>query len=342
MNMVPVPLLLVSTLLAGGIPVAEGFGQPIGMSVKNIHQSNLHKSDVVPTQLSYRSHNNPEEQQCQHDQATADLAWKQRPKHIVSSTVHTWWTAAKSRRALKQAEADEIERKAQKEQLILDQYLESLDRRYKRVHKDELKTADRGGVSSLMDWLTNGETSVSSIEEQRKREDAIYVFGLAEVASKNLLRRHHLPIPESKRISQLDNSAVIDIVESTATPENFLIKDASGIDSVISSPGKSSLMKSKSDYSRSALGMVVFCIQLLRTIQASYCQRISTITTIAASISLACTQSCGKIACNGVSLLANFITMNGGSKYVIHFASIFIASLASSALSIVRPFTKAA
>lgn len=89
-----------------------------------------------------------------------------------------------------------------KEQENVDAYLEFLDRRYKRLHSDEkeerakAKQQDSKRKSfSAMDWLTNGGKDnadiVTSTREQQ--EDALYVLGVAGLASQKLLQKHHLP-----------------------------------------------------------------------------------------------------------------------------------------------------
>merc|ERR1711957_460682 len=85
-------------------------------------------------------------------------------------------------------------------------YLEFLDRRYKRPHSDEkeerakAKQQDSKRKSfSAMDWLTNGGKDnadiVTSTREQQ--EDALYVLGVAGLASTKLLQKHHLPSPST-------------------------------------------------------------------------------------------------------------------------------------------------
>jgi hypothetical protein len=91
------------------------------------------------------------------------------------------------------------------EQENVDAYLEFLDRRYRRLHcddkeeeKSKLKEMDASNSNtgknfSAMDWLTNGGKNnasvVSSTREQQ--EDALYVLGVAGLASQKLLQKHH-------------------------------------------------------------------------------------------------------------------------------------------------------
>jgi len=117
-----------------------------------------------------------------------------------------------------------------KEQENVDAYLEFLDRRYRRLHCDDreeenskVKQSDASNSNnvktfSAMDWLTNGGKSnanvVSSTREQQ--EDALYVLGVAGLASQKLLQKHHLPATtNSSRQSrdQASSPAIEKVVE---------------------------------------------------------------------------------------------------------------------------------
>jgi len=112
-----------------------------------------------------------------------------------------------------------------KEQENVDAYLEFLDRRYRRLHCDDreeeeskVKQKDASNSNNLktfsaMDWLTNGGKNnanvVSSTREQQ--EDALYVLGVAGLASQKLLQKH----PNSSRQSrdQASSPAIEKVVE---------------------------------------------------------------------------------------------------------------------------------
>ena len=133
------------------------------------------------------------------------------------------------------------------EQVNLDEYLEFIDRRYKRMHEDDSgqkvssvslrrqaessqsnkKTFGRkspsdsqvedNGVSTTMDWLLQSSTNTHDSDcgcdaacQERKRRDALEVLGLAGLASAELLRKHQLPVPEE--------AAVMPIITSTTGP----------------------------------------------------------------------------------------------------------------------------
>eukprot|EP00555_Chaetoceros_dichaeta_P003661 CAMPEP_0198249454 /NCGR_PEP_ID=MMETSP1447-20131203/985_1 /TAXON_ID=420782 /ORGANISM="Chaetoceros dichaeta, Strain CCMP1751" /LENGTH=295 /DNA_ID=CAMNT_0043934099 /DNA_START=185 /DNA_END=1072 /DNA_ORIENTATION=+ len=95
-------------------------------------------------------------------------------------------------------------------QLMVDEYLESIDRRYKRVHQDETKD-DRSqrGFTSAWAWLTADESSLIEEETHRNEEDALSVLGLAELASLRLLHKHHLPVTQSQQLSSEDEDSII-------------------------------------------------------------------------------------------------------------------------------------
>lgn len=94
-----------------------------------------------------------------------------------------------------------------KEQENVDAYLEFLDRRYRRLHcddKEEEKAQTKQQDSpnpegakafSAMEWLAKGGNgnSDSLVTTRQQQEDALYVLGVAGLASQKLLQKHHLP-----------------------------------------------------------------------------------------------------------------------------------------------------
>lgn len=89
----------------------------------------------------------------------------------------------------------------------MDVYLEFLDKRYHRLHDDEKKEEkahSANGVAtvakkmkpfSAMEWLTNGGNNSAKMlaTAQEQHEDALYVLGVAGLASQKLLQKHQLP-----------------------------------------------------------------------------------------------------------------------------------------------------
>eukprot|EP00339_Tiarina_fusa_P027111 CAMPEP_0116996692 /NCGR_PEP_ID=MMETSP0472-20121206/408_1 /TAXON_ID=693140 ORGANISM="Tiarina fusus, Strain LIS" /NCGR_SAMPLE_ID=MMETSP0472 /ASSEMBLY_ACC=CAM_ASM_000603 /LENGTH=317 /DNA_ID=CAMNT_0004695387 /DNA_START=63 /DNA_END=1016 /DNA_ORIENTATION=- len=77
------------------------------------------------------------------------------------------------------------------EQENVDEYLEFLDRRYNRLRSSE-EEGDAKPLSALS-WLLNGSPSRNDVRaEAQKEEDALYVLGVAGLASERLLQKHHL------------------------------------------------------------------------------------------------------------------------------------------------------
>jgi hypothetical protein len=153
--------------------------------------------------LRYKNIDTEEDEAQSHQQSVSK---EEVPQYHVSNIFYTWWTASKSKRAKREAEAYAALHGRDEEQIILDNYLESIDRRYKRLHQRE-KEGRSDGMSNAWQWLMSGQIDSSISAEQRRKEDAIYVLGLANLASKSLLEKHQLPIPKSK----LNKKAVIDI-----------------------------------------------------------------------------------------------------------------------------------
>jgi len=251
-----------------------------------------------------------------------------KPEHHVSNFIHTWWTASKTRRA--ELALARQEARQEKEQIVLDDYLESIDRRYKRMHSHDNKSKknDPDTVSNVAwNFLTQTESS-SAVEEQRKQEDAIYVLGLAELASKKLLQKHHLPIPESKQQYQ-QGATVIDVQDNTVIENS---------NSKVMSKAVPFQLKARP---ATLVTSAVFCIEIVKNMQKAYMNRLSLISNTAKDAM----QLGGKAISATIASAASLITNNGGgvSKYAVHFVSIFAMTLMSksTALSALRPLTKA-
>ena len=121
------------------------------------------------------------------------------------------------------------------EQFKLDEYLEFIDKRYKRMHGSDYgqkvssvslrrqasegskKTSSRktpsdakeedNGISTAWNWLMQGSSNADEEDcgcdaacQERKRQDALEVLGLAGLASAELLRKHQLPVPEEAAV----------------------------------------------------------------------------------------------------------------------------------------------
>ena len=85
-------------------------------------------------------------------------------------------------------------------QAVVDDYLEFLDRRYHRLHEEE---EEPHAKFSAWKWLTQGsdDDNDDSVEpvKQPKTDDALYVLGVAGLASQKLLQKRHLPVPQAEQ-----------------------------------------------------------------------------------------------------------------------------------------------
>lgn len=83
------------------------------------------------------------------------------------------------------------------EQESVDEYLEFLDRRYRRLHGNEEEESNK--PFSALNWLKQGSPSRNDlIASQQQEEDALFVLGVAGLASQKLLQKHHLAGDEKK------------------------------------------------------------------------------------------------------------------------------------------------
>lgn len=72
------------------------------------------------------------------------------------------------------------------EQDSVDEYLEFLEQRYNRLHEEKEETP-----LSAMTWLLQGSTKDEEVvASKQQKEDALYVLGVAGLASQKLLQKH--------------------------------------------------------------------------------------------------------------------------------------------------------
>jgi hypothetical protein len=82
---------------------------------------------------------------------------------------------------------------AREEASPADDYLEFLEKRYSRIlhdDKEEQQGSSKKGFNVLQ-WLYHGGEADAS-QHKHKEDDALYVLGVANLASKRLLQKHHL------------------------------------------------------------------------------------------------------------------------------------------------------
>ena len=146
------------------------------------------------------------------------------------------------------------------EQFDLDTYLEYIDRRYKRVHESDKKSSSRNsknkktsppassrmspptpdttsssrqGISTTLTWLSDStaDADCDAACQERRRQDALEVLGLAGLASAELLRRHQLPVPEDeangKSSAGVTTNRIEEVPTSLAGPISFLSSSSS-------------------------------------------------------------------------------------------------------------------
>ena len=273
---------------------------------------------------------------------------KDHDNHQISSFFHTLWTSGKSRRAseLYAMQMKEEEDK-QKQQCVLDDYLESIDRRYKRLHEEKNGSSSSsqkgstdgggGGFTSALQWLTqqSSDSTSSQAEEMRKQEDAIYVLGLADLASTRLLQRHHLPIPKSK----LNKSVVIDIGFKS---DNNTVD--SPLTSGLSHDTSRTIMSSKTTVPTRpvALNKAVLILQLLRKVNLAGVKKwMEQSSQNANQIALNILKHTGKVLTQGLGSVVSFLTATSGLKHSLQMLSVLAVSLVTFAMSLIRPITKA-
>ncbi|KAL3913520.1 MAG: hypothetical protein SGILL_006454, partial [Bacillariaceae sp.] len=113
---------------------------------------------------------------------------------------------------------------SQQEQV--DDYLEFLDKRYKRVHreekrhlKNEAKRQEKAQPFSAMEWLMSSSVSTPT---DAQNEDALYALGVAGLASERLLQKHHLPKQDSPTSASTDgnNNDVIEVTAYATTEDD--------------------------------------------------------------------------------------------------------------------------
>jgi len=112
-------------------------------------------------------------------------------------------TAARGKTSVVRSQMnDEHNLSSQKDdQNVVDEYLESISRRYQRVHQNEKKiNPSQKGFTSALAWL-NADEGNDQTEGNHQTEDALFVLDLAELASVRLLQKHKLPT----KISQQQN-----------------------------------------------------------------------------------------------------------------------------------------
>jgi hypothetical protein len=277
--------------------------------------------------------------------SSTEVNHEQQENHHISSFLHTIWNSGKTRRA-QRLHAAQFREKEQK-QYVLDDYLESIDRRYKRLHKGDeqaplkvKKSSDNsGGFTNALQWLTaKNSDSVSETEEQRRQEDAIYVLGLADLASTRLLQKHHLPVPQSK----MNKSVVIDINSSLVSESVSAAAESSlNLGTLVSQESESSSLSATK--SAVAIHKFLAMMKMLRRMDLNLLAdfAISTSTEVNKLTATTVRAGCRSFS-QGLASFLRFVTNKSGGKHSVQAASLLITAIFAFAVSLIRPaLTKA-
>lgn len=101
-------------------------------------------------------------------------------------------------------------------QEVVDEYLEFLNRRYNRLHSDEVE--DSSKPFSALNWLLQGSSQGRDTNDlvptEKQQSDSLYVLGVAGLASQKLLQRHHMT-PQQQQESTSANSPEVDMDVTT-------------------------------------------------------------------------------------------------------------------------------
>jgi hypothetical protein len=91
-----------------------------------------------------------------------------------------------------------------------------------RLH-DNAPSEPQFGLSAWK-WLKHDPLeSAELLTQQQQQEDALYVLGVAGLASKRLLQKHHIPTPTtttSTRLESVDHADVTQIVDVSVVPSS--------------------------------------------------------------------------------------------------------------------------
>lgn len=157
-----------------------------------------------PTQLNYRDGDDHEPQVVRKDADDTEAT--------------RWWQSVFQEKSTAPAHEND------EEQQVVDDYLEFLDKRYKRLHEKEKKKREPAPKKfSALGWLM--ADSKSNAIAQQQEDDALFVLGVAELASERLLHKHHASLQYKKRAPALkeEQEVVIDAVAETEPADDTAV-----------------------------------------------------------------------------------------------------------------------
>jgi len=173
----------------------------------SIKQSNYAKHAFKSSRKFFQNYDNIKSLKNLKDSITK---YNGKVSRVPDTTKTTWKISSMNENRYLSSEIDE--------QFAVDRYLESIDRRYKRVHQSEANDdTPQRGFTNAWAWIRADESALKE-QKQRTEKDALYVLGLAELASARLLVKHHLPITQSQQFSHRKDITTIDVqAEKDAT-----------------------------------------------------------------------------------------------------------------------------
>lgn len=221
-------------------------------------------------------------------------------------------------------------RKAKANAVSLDSSNGGRRRRYQEQDPDT--------VTSAWQFLLQQDPA-SQVEEQRKQEDAIYVLGLANLASKRLLQKHNLPIPTSDESS----SVVIDVdsANSHAVTLGYdLVSESKDEATAVAPSTKTEIAtdsRTKQSLIRNLALPTLYCLQFFKMAQEVYLSSLSAVSTRLKSNTIDSIKAGRRAFSVLLKKIANMIIVNGGGKYSIQIMSIFATTLMTGAIGVLRP-----
>ena len=170
-------------------------GTGIGESTNsNVQFTQQIRAKSPPTKLLY-AHSDFEDDDHRRDEHHAAV-------HELRTRVTDWWSTMF-------APAVEVDTEDAEQQNV-DEYLEFLDRRYHRLHdeEDQKMTPNKPTKTfAALDWLMDTSHKDATYDPQQSHEDALFVLGVAALASDRLLQKHHIPVKAVATQTVIDTMA---------------------------------------------------------------------------------------------------------------------------------------
>lgn len=138
--------------------------QKFGVTNRPMPWSSGHLRPAVSTKLRYSD-------------GIEESAGAEQTQTLPTARIGTWWSNVFAPKSEKTDDS----------QQVVDEYLEFLDRRYHRLHDEETEVKQANKKFSVLGWLKETQKQDAVTDPC---EDALYVLGVAEMASQKLLQKH--------------------------------------------------------------------------------------------------------------------------------------------------------